>query len=116
MTKVLVVEDEGDLRTLLVDTLADQGYDVLDAANGADALELASHEAPDMILLDLGLPDMDGFEVLSRLRENPDTQPLPVVILSAVPAELARIHRRTALGTALEEARGCSSESEIMVL
>ena len=86
MTKVLVVEDQRDLRTLLMDTLADQGYDVLDAANGAAALELASHEAPDMMLLDLGLPDMDGFEVLRRLRQNPDTNSLPVVILSALPA------------------------------
>jgi len=86
MTRILVAEDEKRIRDLLVDILFDAGYDVIEAKDGGEALEKAHQEHPDLILLDVMMPVMDGFEVLGRLREDPDTQDLPVVILTAVGA------------------------------
>ena len=85
MAKVLVAEDEQDIRELLVDILVDAGYDVTAAEDGGVALELALREQPDVILLDVWMPVMDGFEVLGRLRENPTTKGIPVVIVTAMP-------------------------------
>ena len=85
MTRVLVAEDEEDIRDSLADILVYAGYDVLRAEDGGAALELALREHPDIILLDVMMPVMDGFEVLKNLKENPSTEAIPVVMLSAVP-------------------------------
>ena len=85
MARVLVVEDEEDLRNLVVDILIDAGYDVTEAEHGGVALEKAKNELPDIILLDVMMPVMDGFEVLTQLRQNPATQATPVVMLTAFP-------------------------------
>ena len=71
MALVLVVEDEKDLRDLVVDILMDAGYDVTEAEHGGVALEKAENEQPDIILLDVMMPVMDGFEVLTHLRQRP---------------------------------------------
>ena len=89
MTRVLVVEDEEPIRMALVDTLISEGYDVLEAADGEEALRVALVEDPDAILLDLMLPKKDGFEVLRSLRE--DRLTATVLILSARGEELDRI-------------------------
>ena len=86
MTKVLVADDERDVRELLVDTLVDGGYEVIAASDGGSAFELASYENPDIILLDVWMPTMDGFEVLSRLKESPTTGDIPVIMLTAMAA------------------------------
>jgi len=86
MTTVLVVDDEVDIRKLLVDTLLDAGFQVIEASNGEAALEMASRDRPDIILLDIWMPGMDGYEVLRRLKEESDTQNMPVVLLTAMPA------------------------------
>ena len=86
MTKILVAEDERDIRKLVVDTLFDRGYDVLEAEDGKNALGLASKELPDLILLDVMMPGLDGFAVLTRLRENPLTEAIPVIMLTAMTA------------------------------
>jgi archaellum biogenesis ATPase FlaH/DNA-binding response OmpR family regulator len=86
MATVLVVDDEWDIRELLVDTLLDAGLEVIEAGDGESALERAVHDHPDLVLLDVWMPGMDGFEVLGKLRANPQTQNLPVVILTAMPA------------------------------
>ena len=86
MTKALVVDDEQDIRDLLVDTLVDAGYDVIEARNGGEAFELACQEYPDIILLDVWMPVMDGFEVLKRPRETPTTEAIPVILLMALSA------------------------------
>jgi two-component system KDP operon response regulator KdpE len=77
---VLVVEDEPEIRRFLRLTLAAQGYRVLEATTGAQALVEAASRQPDLVVLDLGLPDLDGFVVLRRLRE---WSSVPVIILSA---------------------------------
>ena len=86
MTKVLVAEDERRIRDLLVDTLFDLGFDVLESADGGDAYKKACHEIPDLILLDLLMPVMNGFEVLAKLKETPETAGIPIIILTAVSA------------------------------
>ena len=67
MTKILVVEDESDIRELLVDILGDCGYDVVQAGDGGAALAVVNQERPDIILLDVMMPVMDGFQVLKLL-------------------------------------------------
>lgn len=78
--KVLVVEDEATLQKALNDVLIQEGYDVLSALDGVSGLDLALKEEPDLILLDIILPKMDGFEVLKKLKEK-DSQ-IPIIILT----------------------------------
>lgn len=82
MTRVLVVDDERNIREVLIRTISRWGYEVIEAERGAEALEKVRHEAPDIILLDVSMPQMDGFEVLKRLREDPATRAMPVVLLT----------------------------------
>jgi len=77
---VLVIEDELAIVRFLRASLVEQGFRVLETTNGKGALELAATKKPDIVLLDLGLPDMDGFEVLKRLRQWTSA---PIIILSA---------------------------------
>ena len=77
---VLVVEDEAPIRRFLNAALAAQGFKLLEATTGAQALAMAASHNPDIILLDLGLPDIDGLEVIKRLREWSHT---PIIVISA---------------------------------
>lgn len=81
---VLVVDDDPDLRTLANIQLDDSGFDVLQAANGRECLALASTHSPDVILLDMMMPGMDGSEVLAALSGDPVTKDIPVVFVSAL--------------------------------
>ena len=80
---VLIVEDEEPLRRVLRDLLEREGFTVLEASNGIQALDQVDRGAPDVIVLDLNLPQLDGFGVLSRLRAKPATAALPVIVLTA---------------------------------
>lgn len=84
MTKILVVDDEQGIVDLMVDNLSDDGYDVISATNGASALVLIYRERPDLVLLDLMIPVVNGYEVLRELRRNPTTKNLPVILMTAV--------------------------------
>ncbi len=81
--KVLLVDDDLDTLRLVGLMLQRQGYEILQASNGLQALELAQNEAPDLILLDVMMPDMDGYEVSRRLRANPATAHLPIIMFTA---------------------------------
>src|SRR5687767_3474873 len=81
---VLVTDDDPDLRTLAHMQLSPQGYDVIQAPDGEECIRLAVERRPDVILLDMMLPGMDGAEVLTRLSDNPRTADIPVVFLSAL--------------------------------
>ncbi len=83
MSKVLVVEDERDIRDLIGFTLRFAGFDVTVAEDGVQALEEVSREKPDLILLDVRMPRMSGYEACRRLKEDPATSSIPVVFLSA---------------------------------
>ena len=80
---VLVVEDDGDTREMMTRTLGNDGWKVRQAENGRVALESVAEAVPDLILLDLMMPEMDGFEFIARLRENSDWRSIPVVVLTA---------------------------------
>jgi PAS domain S-box-containing protein len=82
--KILVVEDDHDLALLLRRQLEMEGYQVVLAGSGEDALWLAREEQPQLITLDIMLPDVDGFSVLERLKDHPVTAPIPVVIVSVL--------------------------------
>jgi len=85
---VLVVEDDKPLRLTLAATLKAGGYRVVEAETGAEALRWFAHYAPDLVLLDLGLPDQDGMAVLAKLRER---GPTPVVVLTARDREAQKV-------------------------
>ena len=86
MEKVLVVDHERRIRRWLMDSLGKCGYEVLEAANGQTALETASRQQIDLILLDDALPRMDGWQVLTKLKEDPKMKMIPVVILTSFPS------------------------------
>jgi two-component system alkaline phosphatase synthesis response regulator PhoP len=81
--KVLVVDDEPNIRNILDFTLGAEGYLVIAAGDGEQGFEVALAELPDLILLDVMMPRSDGFEVCRRLKEDPRTAHIPVVMLTA---------------------------------
>ncbi len=89
--KVLVVEDEADIRELLRYNLAQEGFTVEEAADGAEALDRIGRRAPDLLVLDLMLPQMSGLEICRRMRSNPETAKLPILVVTAKSAEVDRI-------------------------
>ena len=80
MTRILVAEDERRIRELLVDTLCDAGYDVIEAEDGGEALAKVGQEHPDLVLLDVMMPVLDGFQLLEQLKNDPITQASPVIM------------------------------------
>jgi CheY-like chemotaxis protein len=82
---VLVVDDEVGIATLLEDVLQDEGYRVLTASNGRQALERIATEKPDLILSDFMMPMMDGAALVSALAGSPDLTSIPVVLMSSLP-------------------------------
>ncbi len=82
-SKILLVDDQESVQKLLDAILKVRNYDVVYASNGFDALEIAVSVKPDLILLDVMMPGMDGFKVCQALKENSATQNIPVVFLTA---------------------------------
>ena len=80
---VLIVEDQSDLRQLYAQELTISGFDVIEAANGLDAIAHCSSQYPDVILMDLSLPVLDGWEATRRLKSDSRTAHIPVVALTA---------------------------------
>lgn len=80
--KIIIVEDENFLVDMYKLKFEQAGFDVLTAENGKRGLELSLKEKPDLILLDIVLPEMDGFEVLAELKKNKQTKDIPVLIFS----------------------------------
>jgi two-component system phosphate regulon response regulator PhoB len=91
MPKILVVDDETDAVELISFNLKAAGFDVVAAANGAEALKSARLHAPDLILLDVMLPEIDGLEVCKLLRRDPATAGVPIIMLTAKAAEIDRV-------------------------
>lgn len=83
MPRILVIDDDPTVTSVLKRGLAYEGYTVDTAAAGAQGLTIARDHTPDLVILDLMLPGIDGFEVCRRLREDPATQSLPIVMLSS---------------------------------
>ncbi len=90
-SRVLIVEDEPDIRALVVHHLKREGYQVSAASSGEEALRQVQAAPPDLVLLDLMMPAMDGLEVCRRLRQDPATASLPIVMLTAKGDEVDRV-------------------------
>jgi len=80
--KILIIEDDKFLRELISRKISDEGFDVAEAVDGEEGVKKVKTEKPDLILLDLILPGIDGFEVLSRVKEDLNSASIPVIILS----------------------------------
>jgi DNA-binding response OmpR family regulator len=83
MAKILIAEDEPDIRELVAFLLRFAGYEVLSASNGEEAVQTASREIPDLILMDVRMPRMTGYDACRVMKANPDLHDVPVVFLSA---------------------------------
>ena len=82
MKKILFIEDESALQKTFSDLLSSEGYELVSALDGEIGLDKAKKEAPDLILLDLILPKINGFEVLKRLKDDEATKNIPVIVLT----------------------------------
>ena len=82
--KILVVDDENDVLLMLDKRLTAEGYSVITANNGCAALTLAKVQLPDLIVLDILMPGMEGSEVAEKLKEHPSTKNIPVIFLTAI--------------------------------
>ena len=91
MGKVLIVEDEANIRQLVKYNLEKESFQVLEAEDGLLGLRLAKAEKPDLVLLDLMLPQMDGLEVCRSLKGNPATAALPIIMLTAKSEEIDKV-------------------------
>ena len=80
--KILIVEDDKFLRELIAKKLSSEGYQVLETMDGEEGLEKTKEEKPDLILLDLILPSMDGFEFLAHIKTAPKLSKIPVIVIS----------------------------------
>ncbi|MGQ9627106.1 MAG: response regulator transcription factor [Anaerolineae bacterium] len=83
MKKIMVVEDEKDIRELIVFSLRFGGYNVVEVSNGEEAVKIAPLEKPDLIILDVRMPKMTGYEACQKLKGIPETSKIPVIFLSA---------------------------------
>lgn len=83
MQKILVVDDESNIRNILDFSLDAEGLEVIAASDGEEAYQLALRESPDLILLDVMMPQSDGIETCRRLKQDPRTKAIPVILLTA---------------------------------
>ncbi len=97
MPKILVIDDEADMRQLLTKALERAGYEVVGTASGQSGVEMALEESPDLVLCDVGLPDLSGYEVLRALRAQPDAVNIPVVLVTGL-ADLQGMREGMRLG------------------
>jgi DNA-binding response OmpR family regulator len=96
MPLIVVMEDDADIRTLMVHLLTHEGYEVLAAKNGSQGLELVESHRPDLIISDVQMPGMSGFQVLESVRKNPAVAATPVILLTALQDRVHVRHGMTA--------------------
>ena len=82
--KILIVDDEPDVLTLLSERLVKAGYEIIKATSGREAIEIAANKSPNLIVLDIAMPGMDGSEAASILRVNPKTKDIPILFLTCL--------------------------------
>ena len=81
--RILVVEDQDDNRRILRDLLTNAGFDMIEAENGEDAVASAQESRPDLILMDIQLPILDGYEATRRIKANPDLKSIPIIVVTS---------------------------------
>jgi two-component system cell cycle response regulator DivK len=91
--RILVVEDQLDNRQMLHDLLTHAGFDIVEAENGEEAIAFAQASLPDLILMDIQLPILDGYEATRRLKADPDLKSIPIIVVTsyALSSEKARL-------------------------
>jgi CheY-like chemotaxis protein len=100
--KVLIVDDDEDARSFVEAILTSTGWDTLHAENGEDALDLAERESVDLIILDVAMPGMNGFEVFRRLRTSYTTKDVPIIMLTGInSSESGEKHSRESMVASL---------------
>jgi len=99
MKKVLIVEDDKAMANILQESLQEAGYSASFAQNGEEGLASVKEEIPDIILLDVMMPKMNGKELLAKLRENPETKDIPVIMLTNIGDDIDTISEVVALET-----------------
>jgi len=97
MKKILFIEDESALQKTFGEILSQEGFKMISALDGETGLNLAKKEKPDLILLDLILPKLHGFEVLKRLKGDPETKEIPIIVLTNL-EEIADVEKAIELG------------------
>lgn len=88
---ILIVDDQPELAGLMSDLLADAGYDTCTADNGRHALSEVQSNPPDLVLLDVNMPELDGFEVAAMLKADPSTATIPIIMVSAQDGRASRL-------------------------
>jgi two-component system cell cycle response regulator DivK len=83
MKRILVVEDQEDNRRILRDLLTSAGFDMIAAENGEDAITSAQEGRPDLILMDIQLPILDGYEATRRIKADPDLKSIPIIVVTS---------------------------------
>jgi len=91
--KILIVDDENDIAELMNIRLSSMGYDVISAENGTDAFALLEKTVPDLLLLDLTLPDMDGLEIARKLKSQEKFSKMPIILFTASPDRVKNISK-----------------------
>ncbi len=84
MARILVVDDEEDIREALSEILEDEGHDVFEAENGAEVMAMAVSARIDLILLDMAMPEMNGFDVMNQLNQDVQTASIPVIVVTGL--------------------------------
>lgn len=81
--QILVIEDQEDNRIILRDLLVSAGFDVIEALNGQEGVDMAEAQEPDLILMDIQLPVLDGYEATRRIKANPTLSPIPIIAVTS---------------------------------
>ncbi len=104
---ILVIDDEKDVLTLMGELLDIRGYGVLTADNGSDGFQLAVSERPNLIILDISMPEMDGGQVAEKLKENPQTQNIPLIFLTGLISKDSEVGNNHVVGGNIMFAKPC---------
>jgi len=104
---ILLIDDETQFLTLLTDILELRGYSVIIADNGKDGYDLATSKGPDLIILDLAMPDMDGGQVAQQLRETPETEHIPIIFLTGLLSKDIEANNKHLVGGNIMFAKPC---------
>ena len=113
MIKILIADDESDVLAVMSKRIAREGYTVITASDGEEALEKIKKESPDVILLDLMMPEMDGFDVLKNIRTNPTSSKWQPVIIISARGELENLQKGFSLEADHYITKPCSMEDII---
>ena len=110
MNKILVVDDEEDMLLMLEKRLTAEGYSVITTTNGTNAIALAKSQHPDIIILDVLMPGMDGGEVAAKLKEHPLTRNIPVIFLTALLTKTEEYQENRTIGSNITFAKPLDTE------